>query len=124
MVVNSVKVFNKNIYDYETKFKGVEYKIKAGGFIEMNPTEAEEFVSQFKAPIVLKGGVHDPRGYQMLEIRKDDKIEVENKPSQDSFICQKCGFVAKSSAGLRAHIRANHLDELDEDARRDLISEV
>lgn len=122
MAARSVKVWNKNVFDHEEKFKGDVIKIPAGGFIKMDRNEAVEFKSQFKQPVFLKGGVPDKEHLKMIVLEPiDDTIEEVTK---DTFLCQKCGFEAGSNAGLKAHIRAKHLQSMENaDARKELISE-
>ena len=119
----TVKVHNLNTYDHEEKFKGQDIMIPAGGYILMNKFEAVEFKSQFKQPIFLKGGVPDPKSYKKLVLEPiDDTINESQKDSK--HICQNCGFGAKSAAGLKAHVRANHLQSMeDQDKREELIKE-
>lgn len=118
-----VEVWNNNVYDHEEKFKGQTIRIPAGGFITMNRFEAAEFKSQFKQPIFLKGGVPDPKHFKKIELRKiDDTIEPDKREGSDeSLLCQKCGFKAKSASGLKSHVRHNHLQSMeDADARKEL----
>lgn len=118
-----VRVWNDNNYEHVEKFKGKELVIPAHGFIEMNRHEAVEFKSQFKAPVFLKGGVPDPKHKKMIRVEVVDNDKIEQTTAPD-HLCQKCGFQAKSAAGLKAHIRAHHLQSLeDEDVRRELLQE-
>jgi hypothetical protein len=122
-----VRVWNDNVHEHEEKFKGQVIKIEPKSYIEMNSFEAVEFKSQFKAPVFLKGGVPDPRYFKKIRIEhiEDDKIETSTTKASDEATCQKCGFAAKSMAGLKAHIRANHIQSMEnDDARRELLAEV
>lgn len=116
-----VRVWNDNNHDHSEKFKGQEINIPAHGSIEMNRHEAVEFKSQFKAPVFLKGGIPDPAFKKMIRIEIPENDKIEETKASDEHLCQKCGFSAKSAAGLKAHVRANHLQSMeDEDARREL----
>jgi len=120
-----VKVWNDNSLEHIETFKGQEIKIPAHGYVTMNRHEAVEFKSQFKSPVFLKGGVPDPAHKKMIRVEpiNDDKIEETQAP--DDFDCQKCGFVAKSAAGLKSHIRANHLQSVaDSELRKELSQEA
>ena len=122
MAAREVKVWNKNTFDHEEKFKGQVIKIPANSFIVMDRHEAVEFKSQFKQPVFLKGGVPDKEHLKMIVLETiDDTIKEEPK---NDLVCQKCGFEASSAAGLKAHIRAKHLQAMeDADARKELIAE-
>ena len=117
----TVKIWNNNTYDHEEKFKGQDVVIPAGGFIVMNKFEAVEFKSQFKQPIFLKGGVPDPKSFKKLSLEPIDDTINGSKDSE--HVCQNCGFGAKSAAGLKAHVRANHLQSVkDKEVREELIT--
>ena len=115
----TVKVWNNNIYDHEEKFKGQDILIPSGGFIVMNKFEAVEFKSQFKQPIFLKGGVPDPKSFKKITIELNDDTINKTNTKAPPHTCQNCGFGAKSTAGLKAHVRANHLQTMEDKAERE-----
>jgi hypothetical protein len=113
-----VRVYNDNVFDHVEKFKGTMLKIPTKGFIEMDREDAVQFKSQFRAPIYDKGGIQTRESMKMIRLEKMGAEEVKQEPE---FVCQKCGFQAKSQAGLAAHIRANHVESMiDDDAKKEL----
>lgn len=123
----AVKVWNRNTYEYRERFKGQEVVIPPNSFVVMNQFEAVEFKSTFVNPRFLKGGVPDPRYYKMIVIEPmEDKARdgTAEEKEPESLVCQKCGFEAKSKQGLRAHIKANHIQAMEnDDERRKIIAE-
>lgn len=126
------RVWNDNKYTYQERFKGQNISIEPGAFIIMPLQDAYEFKGTFCQPVILKNGRHDERFYKMIRVEKidpkSDKIkEVEKKEAQTKtdLTCNACGFVAKNSTGLSAHIRHNHLQQMEsDDARKAIIKEV
>jgi len=123
--MSMVRVYNDNIYEHREKFRGETIIIPAGGFVEMDREDAVLFKSQFTPIIRNKGGQDDPRGFKKLRIDYDPSkagavLDVAGQDEQERT-CQACGFVAKTKAGLAAHMRANHLSQMiDADAREAL----
>jgi hypothetical protein len=120
-----VKVWNKNILDYEENFKGNVIKIPANEYITMERAEAVEFKGKFRQPVYNKGGVQEIHSMKkiVLEPIEAKTVEIEEPLVTAKHTCMKCGFEAKNSTGLSAHIRASHLaDMVDDDARKELIA--
>lgn len=120
-----VRVYNDNIYEHREKFRGDMIIIPSGGFVEMDREDAVLFKSQFTPIIRDKGGRDDPRGFKKLRIEYEPKAgaQVVDAVAEDEQkrTCQACGFVAKTAAGLSAHMRSNHLAQMvDADAREAL----
>jgi hypothetical protein len=121
-----VRVWNDNKYDHKEKFKGDIVIIPAGGYVEMNRDDAVLFKGQFTPMIKNKGGREDPMGFKKIRIDYNPKEIVEDvvTKAEQATTCQACGFVAKSNAGLSAHIRANHMQQMVDDDAREAIQKV
>lgn len=118
-----VKVYNDNTHPLSEEFKGETIVIAPGEFIEMDRGEATLFKGQFKTPKFLASGVQDPATFKQIRIVPlDDGVPDAPKRAVESYVCQACGFEAKNKAGLTAHIRHNHAEQmLDEDAKKDML---
>ena len=126
--MSMVRVYNDNIYEHREEFRGVEVIIPSKGFVEMNRDDAVLFKSQFTPILKGRGGIDDPRGFKMLRIEFDPgKPEVEDIVGkvEVELSCQACDFKAQSKAGLAAHIRARHSQQMvDTDAREAIENEA
>lgn len=114
-----VRVVNFNEVMHVENFKGDTLRIPAGGSIEMEEEDAILFKGNFRTPVKLKDGSQTLESMKKIRIEpilSADSLKEEKKP--DPNVCHKCGFSAKSNAGLLAHIRANHIESMvDEDAK-------
>lgn len=117
--MKQVRVWNDNKYEHREKFKGGMVIIPAGKYIEMNRDDAVLFKGQFTG---MPENPRDARGFKMIRLEfNPSKIKDVVEEVEQANTCQACGFVAKTSAGLSAHIRANHQNQMvDEDAREAL----
>ena len=125
----TVKVWNRNTYDYSEEFRGKKITIPASDFIEMAYDEAVLFLGSF-TPIVRKGdGTFDPRSFKKLEIDKDDKaaIRAERMHSMDAdekekvFVCHACAKEFLTKTGLEKHIKSKHMSDMaDKEAMKEL----
>lgn len=67
-----VKVHNRNTFDYSEDYQGEMIKIKAGGFHEMDETDAVAFLGQFSSIQRTADGAPHPSSFKKLEIDLDD----------------------------------------------------
>jgi hypothetical protein len=67
-----VKVHNRNTYDYAEEYQGEMIKIKAGGFHEMEETDAVQFLGQFSSIKRDADGAPHPSSFKRLVIDEDD----------------------------------------------------
>ena len=122
----NVRVYNDGNFDHEEKFRGDLVRIKSRDFIVMDYGDAVLFKGQFFPPKFDKGGLQTEKSYKRIrldEIPAEKEVKTVSVDSEKTLehICQACGFKAKSLAGLKGHIRANHKDQMiDEDARDSL----
>ena len=117
-----VRIVNNNVFDHVEKFRGDTVRIPAGGFIEMEREDAVLFKSNFFPPKFNGNGLQTPESMKMLKLEPiPDKKQAPEIPVDKDLVCQACGFVAKTPAGLKSHIRANHASEMiDDDARKEI----
>ena len=119
-----VRVCNNNQIDHVEKFKGETVRIPAGGFIEMERDEAVLFKSQFFPPKFDKGGLQTMESMKVIKLENIPEKVVEPEISEEKdLVCQACGFVAKTAAGLKSHIRANHAHLMVDDEAREKLTE-
>jgi hypothetical protein len=106
------RVWNDNLYDFSGTFKEKPIKIVAGKFLDMDPFEGNDFVSQY-SPIV-KGADGQPLPSSYKKLRKEfiysdsapQSPTIESKKNK----CNCCGHTASNKADLEAHIKAQHAD--------------
>lgn len=127
---NEVKVWNKNTFPHEEKFKGTEILIPAGGFVKMDYDEAILFKGQFFSPVFGKDQVQKKESYKWIEIDADDRNEIIKSRSNDSgesetekvFVCQACSKEFRTKNGLLKHIKDKHQSIMaDKDAKDELL---
>ncbi len=113
-----VRVWNDNEFPYKEKFKDVDVTIQPRKFIEMEMTEAVEFLGTF-TPIVRDfDGQPDPKSFKRLRIERTSKgVPQVTKPIE--LTCQMCGFEAKTQKELDTHIDENHLSDLVDEKEAD-----
>lgn len=126
-----VRVYNDNKIDHVENFKGQSFNIPAGGYIEMEREDAVLFRGQFFPPKFNKSGIQEIESMKMIRIQpiveqaEESKLEKKEQSKKTELVCMKCGFEAKSKAGLSAHIRSNHTASMvDDDAKEALIKEL
>jgi hypothetical protein len=126
----TVRVWNRNQYDHEEKFKGSLVKIPANKCIEMDYDEAILFKGQFYNPAFGKDMVQKPESYKWIEIDPDDKAKVLKARSTDGgsdetekvFSCHVCSKDFRTKNGLLKHIKDKHQDLMvDKDAKDELL---
>ena len=115
----NVRVYNENVHEHREKFRGDLIVIPAGEFITMNREDAVLFRSQFTPIMRRNGGASDdPRGFKMIRIDYDTAAPVDVVAKHEAaLLCQACGFVAKTEAGLKVHVRTHVGQMVDETAR-------
>ena len=106
---STVKVVNDNIYPFRQEFREEMIVIPAGGSITMDRDDAVQFVGMFFPPRKDGNDQPDPKFFKKLRIAESSGAP---EPVKESFVCQKCKFVAKSQVELDAHIDEMHLDDL------------
>ena len=52
-------------------------------------------------------------------VQDGKKFDVAGKQIGAKYLCDQCGFVAKTKAGLDAHVRAKHNDSEPEEEAQD-----
>lgn len=114
------KVWNDNTHPnapafFVQKFRGREWRIPKGQFIEEDYTEAIEFKSEFFAP-VIKDFAHKPEGFKMIRV---EKIPESGEVVADEFINHFTGEKFASKAEWEASIKA-HEGHLHDEAREEL----
>jgi hypothetical protein len=115
-----VKVVNKNIHPFSQEHQGVMLTIPAGGYIEMEYCEAEDFIGTYSPMWKGADDQPDPRSFKKLVIEKPKGFDPHHRPR--SFKCQACGFEARDEDELRAHSEVEHLDAMaDDDAKEEAI---
>ncbi len=97
-----VKVWNKNKFDYNEKFREKQISIKANGFILMDRDEAEVFQGTYAGRMKTGDGQDDPRGFKMIEI---DYLgyDADEPVVSTAFVCHADGKTFQSKAELDAH---------------------
>lgn len=66
--MSTVKLWNRNVHPFSQDFRGEKITIPAGGYIEMDYSDAVAFKSKL-SPVYFNGqGVQDPKSYKMLEV--------------------------------------------------------
>ena len=120
-----VRVHNLNQFDHTEKFRGDVITIKAGEFIIMEREDAVLFKSAFTPPVKDKGGLQKPESFKMIKLEIIDENEEPAAAGPKDHVCQACGFKAMSAAGLKSHIRSNHVEQMiDDDARTEINKEA
>jgi len=120
-----VRIVNNNVFDHVEKFRGDTVRIPAGGFIEMEREDAVLFKSNFFPPKFNGNGLQTPESMKMLKLEPiPEKEQAPEIPVEKDLVCQACGFVAKSAAGLKSHIRSNHAHLMVDDEARDKLEEA
>lgn len=109
----SCKVWNDNIYDFkDDNFKGKKIVVPAGKCIEMDPFEANDFVSKYSP--IIKGADNLPIPQSYKKLRKEfiysDTIEQNPAIEAKKFVCQACNYKASNDSELEAHIKSRHAD--------------
>jgi len=117
-----VRVYNDNDVVHRERFKGVDYSIKPGEFIEMEDEDAVLLLGQFRSIVKMKSGLQTKESMKILRMVPIEKPGASKEDEKaHEHVCMKCGFKAQNKAGLSAHIRANHLESMvDDDAKKEL----
>lgn len=122
-----VKIYNRNQYDYQEKYRDKMVMIPSGGFIEMDYEEANRFLGKMPEFKRLKDGQQDPRSYKWLEMDKDDRRRVEmalrneaDEKSKKVFVCHACKKEFEDKKELLKHVKKEHMSQLEEKAREEL----
>ena len=116
-------VVNDNVHPFRQEFKEEMISIPAGGKIEMDQEDAVMFLGMFYPPKKDGNDQPDPKHFKKLRIEPIKGGSVE--PVKESFVCQKCKFVAQSKEDLESHIDEMHLDDLaDADFKEQHVAEI
>lgn len=114
-----VKVWNRNKFDHEERFRDKKIMIPAGSYAQLDYHDAIDFLGQFYAPRYNKGGNPMPESFKKLEIDQDDlksvKLEMEGmhkEKSERTFVCGLCNEEFASKARLIKHVAKKHKDRL------------
>lgn len=107
------RIYNENNHVLKERFKGEEIVIPPGGYVVMDHDDMIHYKGQFLNPRI-ENGVPDPRARKHLRIVEhvEGKVAPEAPKPSKEFVCQACGFEAKNKAGLSAHSRHNHLNQM------------
>ncbi len=111
-----VKVWNRNKFPHTEKYKGAEYTIAAGGFIEMEFEDAVDFKGQF-TPMPPEDYNGDPAKFHKMIV-----VEWPEDPGTkvDPLVCHADGSAASSQDALIAKIaQYSHIAAKDELAERE-----
>lgn len=111
-----VRVYNKNVHPYKEKWRGTEYSIEAGGYIEMDFYDANNFLGTKQPNIAVDGnGIQLPTSYKMLQIVKPEHYGKEDSPVH--YVCHACNKEFGTKAALNNHAETAHLEVMvDEEA--------
>lgn len=104
-----VKVWNDNKYPHTEMFKGEKINIPAGGYIEMDEHEANEFRGKYTPIIVDFDGQPDQRSYKMIRI---EKVDSQKPVIAQMFGCNACGKSFPKIEDLEAHTDEMHLEQM------------
>lgn len=104
------KVWNDNIYDFRDTFKEKQIVVPAGKYIEMDPFEANDFVSKFYPIVKDAGGQPDPKSYKKLRKEWIYSDQIDQSPKAKEHVCNCCGYKTVNDAELQAHIKSRHAD--------------
>jgi len=114
-----VKVHNLNIYDFKQKIGDDEYKIKAGGYIELEEDDANKLVKRMFPMQFDANNQQTPQSFKKLKIDEDDLKRVralrENKAKSGNYVCMLCGYVASNKWELNGHSLDQHRASFDDE---------
>lgn len=114
--MQKVKVFNENVFDFKSNFKGDPVFIKAKSYWKnedgtdriMDIFEANDFRCDYH-PIKLNGdGKQDPETFKMIRIEKVDQEAAA--PVMSEHTCNLCKHKSPSAHELDAHIKFKHAE--------------
>jgi hypothetical protein len=128
-MTQKVKVFNDNVHDFKSNFKGDPVFIKAKSYWTekngeprvMDLYEANDFRGDYHP--IMKGANEeaDPKSYKMIRL---EVVGVETAAVQAEHVCMQCKHKSPSPEELEAHIKVKHAEavrteiaELDEKPR-------
>lgn len=118
-----VRIYNKNIYDFEQTYRGKKWKIPAGESILAEESEGREFFYAWTPVIKDNKGQADERYLKKLEIeylKRKDK-----QPVKDVLNCMVCNLKFESDLELKAHTLAQHKQYLaDSETAQELETEI
>lgn len=115
----NVRLYNDNIYPHTEKFKGDVIHIAPKAFVEMDEYEAVEFRGQMTSVKFDGGGNPLPECYKMIRIVKPENYhlhEIADKP-----ICLACAKAFPTKHELDAHIRSNHVEQMNDSKEKEEI---
>lgn len=127
-----VRVYNRNTHPYHNTFKGKNVTIPAGGFIEMDRSDAVQLKSKMVViPNTFDGaGNQRPESFSKLELVPVGGGETVSKVTE-KFICHATGKEFDSEKEYMAHLKSNEAlveaqriaNEEDENVQKDLRAE-
>lgn len=106
-----VKVWNDNVHEFKSRFKGDDITIPAKGFVEMEYYDAHEFRGQYHPIFRDASGLQAPESFKIIRIEKIDAEPVLTL-SATPFSCMKCSKSYESSPVLEAHIKTAHAEDV------------
>lgn len=110
-----VEVWNDNKFPHKEVFKGDTIAIPAGGKIVMEEDDAIDFRGQYFQIVKDGADVQTPQSYKKIRIgRKLTNEDLASEAVALDLVCQKCGYKATSKTDLDEHIKANHLEDLED----------
>lgn len=125
-----VRVYNRNTHDYHNTFKGKNVTIPAGGYLEMDRSDAVQLKSKMVViPNTFDGaGNQRPESFSRLELIP---VGSETVNVQEKFICHATGKEFDSEREYMAHLKSNEAlveaqriaNEEDENVQKDLRAE-
>lgn len=118
--------------DFSWKYAGITHKFEAGSSVYLPDYKANHFAKHLVNRELIKSGkrVSDPTREELIakcisgkgDEQSEEEVEIEvlnqnaNQSSKSSqkFVCETCGFEAKSQLGLASHQRT-HKNEGNEE---------
>lgn len=118
-VPRKVKIWNDSDETYKEYFQDQLIEIPPRGYIIMSRSEGQNFLGRFrpfaeKRPDGTKVTTTKPLRRELI-VDASDKKATEKEEKKVANKCMKCGFQAKSKAGLTAHARHCNVDAMTPD---------
>ena len=111
MEANRAKLWNDNTVEFVDKWRDMDIRIPAGGFIEMDRGDAVLYRGEYRSPEYTADGAHKIQGFKKLRM-EDIPNEVPGSDEETDWNCVACGFNARSKWELEGHVADLHVDQL------------